>query len=169
MMANQHEQFMKIAIEEAMKAMDAGEQPFAAVIVRNGEVLGRGHNMQNSTFDATAHGETFVIRNTSVNHKLQKLTGCTLYSSCEPCAMCTGATINSGISTLVLGARLAKMKDFSGETFSPGEYKGGVFNFNDYTVEGLVQMMGADLEVVTGVLEEECENIYRNSKVKLTL
>ncbi|MFQ5693279.1 MAG: nucleoside deaminase [Nitrospinota bacterium] len=168
-MREPHERFMKIAIEEARKAMDAGEQPFAAVIVRDGEVLGRGHNRQNSTFDATAHGETFVIRETTVKHKLQKLTGCTLYSTCEPCAMCAGATLNAGISTLVLGARLAKMTRFTGEQFSPGEYKGGVFNFHEYTVERLVEMMGADLEIVTGILEAECEDIYRNSKVRLTL
>jgi len=168
-MEERHERFMRIAIEEAMKAMETGQQPFAAVIVRDEEVLGRGHNMQNATFDATAHGETLVIRNTTVKHKLHKLTGCTLYSTCEPCAMCTGATVNSGISTLVMGARLAKMKHFTGERFSPGEYAGGVFNFRGYTVENLVEMLGAELEIITGVLEEECEDIYRNSKVKLTL
>lgn len=168
-MADQHERFMKLAIEEAMKAMQAGQQPFAAVIVRDGEVLGRGHNMQNATFDATAHGETYVIRETTMKHKLRRLTGCTMYSTCEPCAMCAGAIINSGISTLVLGARLAKMSDFKGEMFSSAEYKGGIFGFfNKYTVERLVEMIGCDLEIIPGFLEEECENIYHRSTVKLT-
>jgi len=167
-MEGQHERFMRLAIEEAWKGHDAGEQPFAAVIVRDGVVLGRGHNMQNSTFDATAHGETLVIRNTTVQHRMHKLTGCTLYSTCEPCAMCAGAILNSGISTLVLGARLAKMKDFPGEMFSRDEYEGGVFNFHEYTVERLVKMIGSKLQIVTGVLEKECEDIYRNAKVRLT-
>ncbi|MFQ5914755.1 MAG: nucleoside deaminase [Nitrospinota bacterium] len=167
-MEGRHERFMRLAIEEAWKGHDAGEQPFAAVIVRDGEVIGRGHNMQNSTFDATAHGETLVIRNATLHHKIHKLTGCTLYSTCEPCAMCAGAILNAGISALVLGARLAKMKDFAGQAFSPGEYEGGIFNFHEYRVERLAEMIGSDLEIVTGVLEEECENIYRHSKVTLT-
>ncbi len=169
-MPNQHERFMKLAIEEAMKGMGAGDQPFAAVIVRQGEVLSRGYNRQNTTFDATAHGETQVIRETTMKHQLHRLTGCTMYSTCEPCAMCAGAIINSGISTLVLGARLAKMTSLRGDMFSSGEYKGGgIFGFyGRYSVEGLVEMTGYDLEIITGVLEEECENIYRHTTVKLT-
>ena len=163
-----HERFMRLAIEEVWKGHAAGEQPFGCVIVRDGEVIGRGHNKQNSTFDATAHAETLVIRNTTVNLKIHKLTGCTLYTTCEPCVMCVGATVNSGVSTLVMGARLAKMRNFSGEMFSPDEYEGGAFNFHEYTVERLVEMGGFQLQIVTGVLEEECENIYRNTKVQLT-
>ena len=167
-MEGQHEQFMKLAIEQAIKGMDAGEQPFGSVIVRDGEVIGSAHNVQNSRFDATAHAETLVIRNTTINQKVHTLTGCTLYTTCEPCMMCAGATMMSGISTLVMGARAANLRNFEDEVFSSGEDEGGPFDFHEYTIERVVELTAYNLEVVTGVLEEECENIYRNTKIKLT-
>ena len=74
----------------------------------------------------------------------------------------------SGISTLVMGARSANLRNFGGEMFSSSEYEGGPFDFHEYTIERLAEMTGFKLEIVTGILEEECENIYRSTKVKVT-
>ncbi len=77
-----HEKFMKMAIEEAKK----GDNPYGAVIVKNGEVVARGYNTVVSDNDPTAHAEINAIRSLAARIKNRHLEGCTLYTTCEPCA-----------------------------------------------------------------------------------
>lgn len=88
-----HQRFMRMAIDEARKGMNNNDGgPFGAVIVdREGEVVGRGHNMVTSSNDPTAHAEVVAIRNACRNLENFQLEGCTIYTSCEPCPMCLGA------------------------------------------------------------------------------
>lgn len=88
----EHEKFMQRAIELAKKGMEnnAGG-PFGCVIVKDGEIVGEGHNEVTSTFDPTAHAEMVAIRNATRHLQDYELKGCTLYTSCEPCPMCLGA------------------------------------------------------------------------------
>tara|TARA_Y100000782_G_C10184904_1_gene265879 strand:+ start:3558 stop:4034 length:477 start_codon:yes stop_codon:yes gene_type:complete len=91
-MNKQHEKFLRMAIELAKEGMqkNAGG-PFGCVIVKDGEVVGKGQNEVTGTFDPTAHAEVVAIRNACKNLNSYQLDGCTLYTSCEPCPMCLGA------------------------------------------------------------------------------
>ena len=84
--------FLELAIEEAMKGMEAGEGgPFGCVIVKDNQVLVKAHNRVLCTNDPTAHAEVVAIREACNALNDFQLTGCTVYASCEPCPMCMGA------------------------------------------------------------------------------
>lgn len=157
-MRTEHEKFMAMALEEARSGVEAGERPFGSVVVREGEVLGRGRNLCNSTFDPTAHAETLAIRDAATNLKNVSLGGCTLYSTCEPCPMCCGATLFAEIDTLVIGVRHATLREV---TTWFQNYVHGLFAQSEYTADRLVELTGAKLELVTGVLFDECAEMYR--------
>ena len=87
-----HSYFMNEAVKAAIKGMDANEGgPFGCVIVKDGEIIGRGNNMVTSTNDPTAHAEVTAIRNACKKLNSFQLDGCIIYTSCEPCPMCLGA------------------------------------------------------------------------------
>lgn len=87
-----HDEFMKIAVELAEKGMDTGEGgPFGAIIVKNGEIVGKGNNRVTSTNDPTAHAEMVAIRDACKNLNSFQLDDCEIYTSCEPCPMCLSA------------------------------------------------------------------------------
>ncbi len=95
---------MRFAFREAEKAYELDEVPIGCVIVKDGAIVGRGHNQTEQLLDSTAHAEMIAI--TSANGTLESrfLTGCTLYVTLEPCPMCAGAIVNSRIERLVFGA-----------------------------------------------------------------
>jgi len=100
-----HEHFMDLALEEAVTAEAADEVPVGAIVVsRNGDVIGRGHNQPISADDPTAHAEIVAIRDAAQTIANYRLTGCTLYCTIEPCAMCAGAIIHARVSCVVFGA-----------------------------------------------------------------
>jgi tRNA(Arg) A34 adenosine deaminase TadA len=88
-----------------------GTEPFAAVIVREGRIVGEGINRSRQNFDPTSHGETEAIRNACMNLKTVDLRGCDLYSSCEPCALCVAAMQISGIGRLYYAAGLSESNE----------------------------------------------------------
>ena len=91
-MSDSHERFMRRAIELAQRGVDDGlGGPFGCVIVRNGEIVGEGCNEVTSTNDPTAHAEVVAVREACRNLNSFQLTGCDVYTSCEPCPMCLGA------------------------------------------------------------------------------
>jgi tRNA(adenine34) deaminase len=92
------------ALAEARRAGDIGEVPIGAVIVREGKVIGRGHNRRETEADPLAHAEILAIRQASKVMEGWRLTGCTIYVTLEPCAMCAGALVNSRVERLVYGA-----------------------------------------------------------------
>ncbi len=163
-----HEKFMAIAMEEARAGLKEGEQPFGACVVLDGEVICRAHSIKVGTRNITDHAETRAVGLATVALKKNSLAGCTFYSVCEPCPMCCGAVLNSQVSVLVLGARHAKLRDHFSENFSSDQYQGGTFNFHKYSAESLAELVGSNIQVVSGVMEEECENLYRNSEVKIS-
>lgn len=95
---------MRFAFREAEKAYELDEVPIGSVIVKDGAIVGRGHNQTEQLQDSTAHAEMIAI--TSANGTLENrfLSGCTLYVTLEPCPMCAGAIVNSRIDRLVFGA-----------------------------------------------------------------
>ncbi len=87
-----HKKYIKAAVDEALKGLKNNEGgPFGCVVVKDGTIVGRGHNKVTSTNDPTAHAEVNAIRDACKNLKSFQLTGCTIYTSCEPCPMCLGA------------------------------------------------------------------------------
>jgi tRNA(adenine34) deaminase len=96
---------MKEALGLARAAADAGEAPVGAVVVVNGEVIGRGHNSPIARLDPTAHAEVLALRDAAVRIGNYRLTGATLYATLEPCVMCAGALVHARIGRLVFGAR----------------------------------------------------------------
>ncbi len=99
------EQFMRRALEEARSAAEADEVPIGAVVVSpKGAIIGRGHNLTEALNDVTAHAEMQAITAAAMRLGGKYLTGCTLYVTVEPCAMCAGAIGWAQISRIVYGA-----------------------------------------------------------------
>jgi tRNA(Arg) A34 adenosine deaminase TadA len=107
---------LRRAIALAQRARDNGRHPFGAlVIARSGEVLAAAENRAvGPDGDATGHAELEAVRAASRHHGPESLASATLYSSCEPCAMCAGAIYWSGIGRLVYGLSEERLKDFTG-------------------------------------------------------
>jgi tRNA(adenine34) deaminase len=102
--ANDDERFMLAALELAKSSSREGEVPVGAVVVREGEVVGTGRNRPISSSDPTAHAEIEALREAGSQVGNYRLTGCTLYVTLEPCAMCAGAMVHARIARLVFGA-----------------------------------------------------------------
>ncbi|HKV08922.1 MAG TPA: tRNA adenosine(34) deaminase TadA [Thermoanaerobaculia bacterium] len=136
--------WMTEALAEARRAGEIGEVPIGAVIVREGEILGRGHNRREIDGDPLAHAEVLAIRQAAAAMGGWRLEGCTMYVTLEPCAMCAGALVLARIERLVYGAADPK----AGYCRSLGN---------------LVQdpRLNHRLEVTAGVLEEESAALLR--------
>ncbi|MFC4098776.1 tRNA adenosine(34) deaminase TadA [Paenibacillus xanthanilyticus] len=144
------QRWMQEAIEEARKAEAIGEVPIGAVIVKDGSIIGRGHNLRETTADPTAHAEMVAIREASKHLGAWRLMGCTLYVTLEPCPMCAGALVQSRIHKVVYG------------TTDP---KAGCAG----TLMNLLQepRFNHETEMVSGVLQEECAALLTNFFRKL--
>ncbi|GAB4205811.1 MAG: hypothetical protein Fur0019_08250 [Tibeticola sp.] len=97
-------QAMGLALEQAQRALAAGEVPVGAVVVRAGEVIGRGYNQPLGVHDPSAHAEVVALREAAARLGNYRLDGCTLYVTLEPCAMCAGAMLHARLSRVVFGA-----------------------------------------------------------------
>ncbi|HRU97924.1 MAG TPA: nucleoside deaminase [Ruminococcus sp.] len=101
------DKFMKIAVDEARTGINAGHGgPFGCVIVRNGEIVGQGHNEVVKRKDPTCHGEVMAIRNACKALGTYDLSGCELYTTAEPCPMCRGAILWANISRVYYGCNI---------------------------------------------------------------
>ena len=139
------QKYMKIALSEAKTAAEIGEIPIGAVIVLDGEIIAKAHNMRETWQDATAHAETIVIREACKKLNRWRLTGATLYVTIEPCPMCAGAIVMSRISRLVYG--------------SPDSKAGAAESlFNVVNNPALNHMV----EVTSGVCSEECTQVMKD-------
>lgn len=126
--------FMRAAVSEARKALEAGEVPIGAVVVAGGKIVGRGHNLVETLSDATAHAEMQALTAAMSAAGGKYLSDCTLYVTVEPCVMCAGASSWAHIGRIVYGAADPKKgySVFSGSIIHP------------------------KTEITAGVLEEEC-------------
>lgn len=140
-----HERFIRLAIDEADKGGAEGNSAVGSIIVENNTVIGVGRNLVGASNDPTAHAETVALRETAAALGRSDFSGCALYTTFQPCPMCSGAIMVSGISTVVMGARP-----------NPSESQ-----YGDFSVEKLFQESGwgSKIEVVSGILTEECWKI----------
>lgn len=140
-----NEKFMKEALKEAKKAFDKEEVPVGAVIVKDGKVIAKAHNLKETKKDTTNHAEIIAIQKASKKLNAWRLEDCEMYVTLEPCAMCAGALIQSRIKKLYIGTMDLK----TGAC-------GSVLNLlEDYKFNHKV-------EVETGILQEECEKILKD-------
>jgi tRNA(adenine34) deaminase len=133
------EDYMRIALELARTAGSIGEVPVGAVVVKDGEIVGRGYNQPIGKHDPTAHAEVMALRDAAQRLGNYRLPGCTLYVTLEPCAMCSGAIMHARIARVVFGATDPKTG-----------VAGSVINL--YTEERL----NHHAEIEGGVLAGEC-------------
>ena len=99
------EEYMQLAYQQACLARDMDEVPIGAIIVKDGEIIATGYNRKESQHDVTAHAEMIAIRKACQKLKSWHLDGCILYSTLEPCIMCSGAIIQSRIEKVVFAAK----------------------------------------------------------------
>lgn len=148
------EKFMKIAIEEARKGIKEGDRPFGAVLVKNGEVVAKAHNVVDKESDPTAHAELNIIRSFSREIKTNDLSEYILYSTCEPCPMCTSAIAWANIKRVVFGSQRDDFKSKYQRQFT-------IWPEKFYKEESL------DIEIVGGVLRDEILQMYKEYEKNL--
>lgn len=136
--------WMREAIREAQRAAQKGEVPIGAVVVRNGVVVGRGHNLRETDKDPTAHAEILALREASRTLGGWRLTDAVMYVTLEPCPMCAGALVQARVKRLVFGAWDPKA-GCAGTLLNLVEFP--AFNHR--------------LSVTAGVLEEECAMLLK--------
>src|SRR5215472_12774515 len=96
--------WMELALEQARMAARAGEVPVGALVIKDGEIVGRGHNRSILDHDPSAHAEIVALRQAAARLKNHRLTGCEMFVTIEPCAMCAGALMHARVARLVYGA-----------------------------------------------------------------
>ncbi len=132
--------FMNQALAEARKALAENEIPIGAVVVCDGSIVGRGHNMTETLGDVTAHAEMMAVTSAAQTLGGKYLTECTLYVTVEPCLMCAGAIAWAQVKRIVYGATDTK-RGYSVYTRSPFHPRA---------------------TVTTGVLEDECSGLMKD-------
>lgn len=136
--------YMLQALKEAKKAYNKLEVPVGAVIVKDGKVIARAHNVKEVKKDTTKHAEIIAIQKASKKLENWRLIDCEMYITLEPCAMCAGAIINSRISKIYVGA----MDEKTGAC-------GSVLNLlKDFKFNHIV-------DVEYGIMKSQCENILK--------
>lgn len=158
---NDHGYYMGLCLEESRRLFASGLLPTAALIVRDGQFIGRGRNEAGShgtitlRLDPTAHAEVTAIRDACRTLSTTDLSGTTIYVSMEPCPLCLWSIVHSKIDRLILGGRHTLV---------------GRPDLGSYSVEGLLSLTGrTHLEVVTGILESECVALRREFELRREL
>ncbi|MFA4923113.1 MAG: nucleoside deaminase [Ignavibacteriaceae bacterium] len=136
--------FMYAALQEAEIAFDEKEIPVGAVIVKEGRIIGRGHNQTERLKDPTAHAEMIAVTAASNTLHEERLTGCDLYVTLEPCIMCTGAALLARVSNIYFAAFDAKFGACGSLYNLPSE---GKYNHS--------------LKVYSGILEKESQTLLQ--------
>lgn len=145
---NTNARFMREAIEITRAGIQAGQTPFGAVIVRNAEAISAAHNTVWRDCDPTAHAEINAIRQASRKLGSIALDGCAIYTTCEPCPMCLAAIHWARISKVIYGACISDA---------------AAAGFNELRVDAarLVEIGESKLEIESGVLVEECRELFQ--------
>ena len=140
------EQFMREALIEAKK----GDLPYGAVIVKDKEVIIRGYNRCQTDNDVSAHAEINALRafTKQYGYSLDKLSGYTLYTTCEPCPMCAAACVWAGVSTIVFGASIQQLIDLGNKQI-------------ELSCQSVTEKGFSNIEVIGGILADECLELFK--------
>ncbi len=140
-----HEYYMKQALKQAEKAFAKDEVPVGAIIVKDGKIIARAHNLREKTKDPTAHAEILAIKKAAKKLSGWRLLDCTLYVTLEPCPMCSGACVNARIKEIVFGAYDPK-----------AGYCGSLHNTAEDT------SLNHNMIITSGILEDQCAQILKD-------
>ena len=138
------EQWMNLAIKQAIKAEEKGEVPVGAILVKDGFLIAKAHNQPISTNDATAHAEIQLLRAAGKKQENYRLTGTSLYVTLEPCAMCLGAMMHARIERIVYGAQ---------------DPKTGVCGSSDNLIDA--NCFNHKINITGGVSERKCSQLLQ--------
>jgi tRNA(Arg) A34 adenosine deaminase TadA len=141
------EHFMRLAIAKAMEGVRAGQSPYGAAVVREGALISCEHNAVLQTLDVTAHAEIRALRVAAERLGTIDLAGCVVYATCEPCTMCFGACHWAHVAKIVHGTSIADNLQIG-------------FGDLRLTTELLRRLGGARMELVGGVLRQECLALF---------
>lgn len=142
---NENEKYMKEALKEAQKAYKKLEIPVGAVIVKDGKIIAKAHNIKEEEKDTTKHAEIIAIQKASKKLNTWRLNDCEMYVTLEPCSMCAGAIIQARLKKVYIGT----MDEKTGAC-------GSVLNLlKDYK-------FNHEVELETGLLEENCKKILQD-------
>ena len=139
-----HRKFMLEALAEARLALEAGEVPVGAVVVLDGEIIGRGHNLREVNQDPTAHAEILAIQEAARRLGSWRLTNADIYVTLEPCPMCAGAIVNARLRRLVFGAYDPKA--------------GAVVSLMNVVQD---RRLNHTVEVMDGICQRECADLLQ--------
>lgn len=141
------EKFMKLAIEKAREGIKKGQAPFGACIVKDGKIISCVHNIVWESTDITAHAEVNAIRKACKKLNAIDLSGCVIYSTCEPCPMCYSAINWARINKIVFGCGIEDAK---------------AAGFHEIKIHGkkMHQLAGDKTELIPGFLKEECKSLF---------
>lgn len=142
---SENEKYMREAIKQARKAYAIGEVPIGCVIVYEGKIIGRGYNRRTIDKNPLAHAELIAIKKASKKMGDWRLEDCTLYVTLEPCQMCSGAIVQARIKKVVVGCMNPK-----------AGCAGSILNLLQ------VEQFNHQVELETGVLQEECSLMMKN-------
>ncbi len=146
------EKYMKAALQQAKKAYQIGEVPIGCVIVYQDRIIARGYNRRNTDKNTLSHAEITAINRASKKMGDWRLEGCTMYVTLEPCQMCAGATVQSRMDKVVIGSMSPK-----------AGCAGSVLNILQ------MEAFNHQVEIVSGVLEEECSKLLSDFFVDLRI
>lgn len=136
------EKYMKLALKEAKKAYDLNEVPIGCVIVKDDKVVGKGYNKRNTDKNVLSHAELIAMKQACKKTGDWRLEGCTMYITLEPCQMCAGAMVQARLENAVIGSMNPK-----------AGCAGSILNILQ------MEQFNHQVNVTTGVLEEECSQI----------
>lgn len=145
MINSSDELFMRAALEQAREALNRGEVPIGAVLVKDGAIICRAHNSPIMLRDPSAHAEMLALRSAGQRLNNYRLVDTELYVTLEPCVMCMGALVHARVKRLIFGAADPK-----------AGAAGSVFNFARH------EKLNHVIEVTPGVLAEECGELLQN-------
>ena len=148
--------FMRIAIKEAKKSAKKGNYVLGCVIVKGEKVISKGMNKTKTKFDPTLHGEVDAIRNACKKLNSHYLNGCILYTTLEPCSMCTSAVIWAKMEGIVFGAFKEDAQKNKGENFSWRQI--------DISSKEIIDKGEPKLNLIGGFMREECLNLFNLTK-----
>lgn len=143
-MSETQEYFMEEALKEAKKAFEMQEVPIGAIIEKDGKIIGRGHNLIESSKDPTTHAELVAIRQAAETLDSWRLLDCTMYVTTEPCPMCAGAMVLARIKKVYIG--------------TPDKKTGACGSLMNTLQD---ERLNHNVEIETGLLQEKCENLMK--------
>lgn len=145
----QDERFMRVAIDSAHIAEENGDVPIGAVIVKDGQIIGKGYNQREQLNDPTAHAEMIALTAAATAVESWRLDGCTIYVTLEPCPMCAGALVLARIDRLVYGCDDPKT--------------GAVKSLYNIVTD---ERLNHSLEVTSGILADDCSELLQKFFVR---